>query len=65
MKTIRRSAFVALLALLATATLPASRAEANSFNTFAELSTFYLQQRAVIAPIISLLLPSSLETLEP
>ena len=64
MKTIRRRALVALLALLVTATLPASRAEANSFNTTSELVTYYNQQRAVIAPIIPPLLPSSLETLE-
>ena len=63
MKTIRRGAFVGL-ALLATGTLPASRAEANGFNSYSELSTYYLQQRVSIAPIIPPLLPSSLETLE-
>jgi alpha-amylase len=64
MKTIRTRAYIVLIAALATATLPAMRAEANDFNNTSELATYYLQQRALIAPIIPPLLPSSLETLE-
>ncbi len=64
MRTNRRSALVALFASLIIATLPASRAKADNFNTVSELATYYLQQRASIAPIIPPLSLSSLETLE-
>lgn len=67
MKTIRRCAIVALFALfalLATATLPASRAEANDFSSFSDISTYYLQQRAWVAPMVPPLLPSVLDSIE-
>ncbi|NCC51247.1 MAG: hypothetical protein EOM20_08535 [Spartobacteria bacterium] len=64
MKTIRTRMFIALIVTLVTAKLPATRAEANDFNTFSELSTYYLQQRAWIAPIIPPFLPSTIDTVE-
>ncbi len=64
MKTIRTRAFIALMAALAIAMLPATRAEADDFTKMSELSTYYLQQRALIAPIIPPLLPSSIDTIE-
>lgn len=45
MKTIRTRVYIALIAVLATATLPATRAEADGFTTFSELSAYYVQQR--------------------
>ena len=53
-----------LVALLTLAMLPAARAEVGGFTTYSELSDYYLQQRAWIAPIIPPLLSSSLDTLE-
>lgn len=64
MKTISTRAYIALIAALATATLPDTRADANDFSNTSELATYYLQQRALIAPIIPPLLPSSIDTIE-
>jgi hypothetical protein len=63
MKTIRYIAPVALVAWLVTATLPASRAEADDFSSFSGLSTYYLNQRALIAPMIPPLSPTALDAI--
>lgn len=63
-KTIRTRAYIAFIATLAVATLPATRIEADDFTKLSELSIYYLQQRAWVAPIIPPLLPSSLDTIE-
>ena len=57
MRTIRWCVGVALLGLLI------SQAQADHFTALSEISAHYLRERAVIAPIVPPLLPSTLNTL--